>query len=396
MIKQIILKELLINLKGYKFVVVFLSCFILIGFNHAVMYQNYKSKLSDQNLKFPWGKPIEKRAGPLSIYVTGANELIDRVFTLEDGHLVDLHIANFDVFRQYFPLLDFNYLVRVILSILAMVVGFDAICGEKQQGTLKLLLSNSIPRSMIIWGKFLGSLITLVIPFILTLLFYYLILVLQTDIHFSASDNTRLLLMIFLSIIYLSVFLIISIAVSASSDTVKVSMIKNFMIWITIIFIIPNLTTLLAGNRGHLPDGRKIIDTFSIDYIENSKHLPDSEAREKAFFNYSANVLDYRNKLKKQIDAIEWSALIVPSNAYNLCITSLGNCGLESEGHFRKAILQYHSERFYKKTNSDFEYMSLGLGSTISGSVKYFLSLMLFAFVMLIIMLKSFNKYDIR
>lgn len=396
MIKQIILKELLAHLKGYRFVIVFLSFFILMGFNHAVMYQNYKDKLSDYNLKFPFGKPIEKKAEPLSIYVTGVNDLIDRVFTLDDMNLIDLHLVNIDIFRQYFPLIDFNYLTRVILSILAMVVGFDAVCGEKQQGTLKLLLSNSVPRKIIVWGKLLGGLITIIIPFLFTLVFYYVILVLQPDIHFSTSDNLRLLFMILMSILYLSIFLIISIAVSASSETGKVSIIKNFIIWLAVIFIIPNLFSLLAKNRANLPDGRQISDTYLIDYFENQKHLPDSVAREKAYFNYSSNVLEYRNKLKKQIDAIEWSSYIIPSNAYNLAVTSLGNCGLENEGHLRMAILRYNSERLYKKTNSDFEYISLGLGSGINASLKYFLSMILFAAVMLIIMVNRFNKYDIR
>jgi ABC-type transport system involved in multi-copper enzyme maturation permease subunit len=362
------------------------------------MYQNYKSKLSDHNLKFPWGKPIEKEAEPLSIYVAGVNELTDRVFMLSDEIpvLTNLNMINFDIFRQYFPLIDFNYLVRVILSFLAMVVGFDSVCGEKQQGTLKLLLSNAIPRNIVVWGKVASCFITLIVPFVFTSIFYYIILAFQPDVHFSASDNIRLLLMMLLSVIYMSIYLIISVTISASSGTAKVSIIKNFIIWTTLIFIVPNLSSLIANNSGQLTDGRKISDKYLIDLLENAKHIPDSLASEKAFFNYSTNVLDYRNKLKKHVEAIEWSALLILSNAYNLGITSLANCGFEDEGHFRHAILEYQMERFSKKTKFDFEYTSLSLQSSISTSLKYFLSLFVFTIAMVIFMANRFNYYDIR
>jgi ABC-type transport system involved in multi-copper enzyme maturation permease subunit len=144
--------------------------------------------------------------------------------------LTNLNMINFDIFRQYFPLIDFNYLVRVILSFLAMVVGFDSVCGEKQQGTLKLLLSNAIPRNIVVWGKVASCFITLIVPFVFTSIFYYIILAFQPDVHFSASDNIRLLLMMLLSVIYMSIYLIISVTISASSGTAKVSIIKNFII----------------------------------------------------------------------------------------------------------------------------------------------------------------------
>lgn len=397
MFKTIILKELFEHLKGYKFVIVFVSCFILLGFNHAVMYQDYKSKLADHHLKFPLGKPIEKMPEPLSIYVTGVNELTDRVIRLDDyGGLIDLNILNLSIYRQYFPLIDFNYLVRIILSFLAIVVGFDAICGEKQRGTLKLLLSNEIPRNIVIWGKVTGCFITLIVPFVFTSIFYYIILAFQPDVHFSASDNIRLLLMMLLSIIYLSIFLIISVTVSASSSTIKVSVIKNFIIWTTLIFIIPNISSLVANNTGQLPDGRKIGDQYLIDTFENNKHMPDSIAKGKAFFNYSASVLDYRNILKKQVKAIEWSTIVIPSNAFNLGITSLANCGLEDEDHFRNAILQYHKSQFTKKSDFEFEYSSLQLPASLSVSLKYFLWLLLFACIILTLMVNRFNIYDIR
>jgi ABC-type transport system involved in multi-copper enzyme maturation permease subunit len=47
---------------------------------------------------------------------------------------------------------------------------FDAICGEKERGTLKVLLSNSVPRDLVLLGKWIGGYISLAIPFLIALL----------------------------------------------------------------------------------------------------------------------------------------------------------------------------------------------------------------------------------
>jgi ABC-type transport system involved in multi-copper enzyme maturation permease subunit len=369
------------------------------GFNHLVMYQNYKNKLLDNNLESSSLKYITKKAEPLSIYITGTNDLIDRTLMFDsekDTYILDLQGINFNAFRQYFPLIDFNYLVRVILSFLAMIIGFDAFCGEKQNGTMKLILSNSIPRGTILWGKLLGNFLTLAIPFVFASLFYFIILTFKHDVHFTLLDNIRLLLMMLASLIYLAIFLIISLAVSASSSTAVISIIKNFIIWVTIIFFIPTFSPLLSNYSAKLPDGRKIGDTYLINLMENNNQIPDSLVREKAFYKYTSNVLDYRNKLKKQVRTIELTALIIPSNAFNLCVTSLTMCGLEDEEHFRSSILKYHIECFNGETSHEFTYEGLNLKSSFLICIKYYVSLLIFMLAMYIIAVNRFKFYDVR
>lgn len=399
MVKHIVLKEITDHIKGYKFSIVFISCFVLMGFNHLVMYQNYKSNLSDDNLESSTLRYITKNADPLSIYIAGVNDLTQRTLMFDspkNKYIIDLQGINFSAFRQYFPLIDFNYLVRVILSFLAMIIGFDSFCGERQNGTMKLILSNPVPRGIILWGKLIGNFLTLCIPFVFSSLFYYIILTLKNDVHFTFSDNIRLFSMMLVSLIYLSIFLIISLAVSASSSTLVISIIKNFIIWITIIFFIPTLSPLLSGYSEKLPDGRKISDTYLINLIENNNQMQDSLVAENAFYKYTSNVLDYRNKLRKQVRTIELTALIIPSNAYNLCVTSLTKCGLEDEEHFRNSILKYHEDSFNGRTSHEFAYEGLNLGSSLTICIKYYISLIFSMLAMYVVAVNKFKLYDVR
>ena len=56
---------------------------------------------------------------------------------------------NKDILSEIFQAPDFAYTVNVVVSLLAMLFVFDAICGEKERGTLKLLLANSVPRDIV-------------------------------------------------------------------------------------------------------------------------------------------------------------------------------------------------------------------------------------------------------
>ena len=57
--------------------------------------------------------------------------------------------------------IDWAFLIVVVLSFAAILFTFDAISGERARGTLRLVLSNSVPRNVVLAGKFLGALISI-------------------------------------------------------------------------------------------------------------------------------------------------------------------------------------------------------------------------------------------
>jgi ABC-type transport system involved in multi-copper enzyme maturation permease subunit len=180
MLTLIIKKELLENLVSYKFILITIACFVLLGFCNYAMYKNYQKNLEDYNLSFmqAGNALIRKPPSVLSIYVNGVQDLLERTFMYQRGAFepMDINFLNFNFYRQLFPVLDFAYLVKVVLSFLAMILGFDLFCGEKVRGTLRLMLGNSVSRNTIILGKILGNYLAFVIPFLVAFLSYFIIL----------------------------------------------------------------------------------------------------------------------------------------------------------------------------------------------------------------------------
>ena len=72
-------------------------------------------------------------------------------------------------FMRILVQIDFATVVALLLSFLAVVLGFDGICGERERGTLKQLLVNPVPRAHVVLAKLLGGMISLWIPFALAL-----------------------------------------------------------------------------------------------------------------------------------------------------------------------------------------------------------------------------------
>ncbi|MDE0466704.1 MAG: ABC transporter permease subunit, partial [Candidatus Poribacteria bacterium] len=63
--------------------------------------------------------------------------------------------------------IDWTFIIGYVLSLIALIFTFDAISDEREHGTLRLMLANSIPRHTVLIGKFLGALISTSIPFML-------------------------------------------------------------------------------------------------------------------------------------------------------------------------------------------------------------------------------------
>ena len=67
---------------------------------------------------------------------------------------VNLDTFDNDPLPVMFPLIDLTFIVTILLSLAALILSYDAVCGEKEDGTLKLMLANGLPRFKIVsWAR---------------------------------------------------------------------------------------------------------------------------------------------------------------------------------------------------------------------------------------------------
>ena len=68
------------------------------------------------------------------------------------------------------PAPDLLFLTRILLSLLAVLFAFDAVCGEREEGTLKQALAGPVPRHLWLLGKWIGGMLTLSTGFVVAVL----------------------------------------------------------------------------------------------------------------------------------------------------------------------------------------------------------------------------------
>lgn len=104
--------------------------------------------------------------------------------------------------------IDWVFIISVLLSFIAMLLTYDSFCGERQLGTLRLILSGSIPRYKVLFGKYFGAVFTLGVPLLTGLLISLVIVVSSGTVQFGYGDWSRIFGVALISFLYLSMFLL--------------------------------------------------------------------------------------------------------------------------------------------------------------------------------------------
>ena len=153
---------------------------------------------------------------------------------------------------------DFTYIVNIILSLLAILFMFDAISGEKEAGTLRLMLSNAVPRSEILLGKWIGGYVVLLIPFLIAACGGVLYAWHRGVFTAGGELMTRMVMILVLAAIYIAVFFNLSLFISTLTHRSTTSLLLCLLVWVVFILAIPNVAPVVAKLLEPTPPLQKI------------------------------------------------------------------------------------------------------------------------------------------
>jgi len=198
-----------------------------------------------------------------------------RLAFLAEGHEKDLPNAlELDAFTMGAPIkkmrmnhflrrfedLDWAFVVSVLMSFLAIVLTYDSISGEREGGTLRLSMSNPVPRSTVILGKYLGTMIVLIVPLLIGMLFSIIIISTSGSIGLSGVDWIRIAVVILLSVLYISIFVALGLFVSSLMRSSAASLVILLLAWAVMVVVIPDTGGTLATSLAGLIDESDLAD----------------------------------------------------------------------------------------------------------------------------------------
>jgi ABC-type transport system involved in multi-copper enzyme maturation permease subunit len=391
MLKLIVTKELREIIGSTKFAVTFLvmATLILLAFyvgarNYQISKQEFEASLTENLNQMQgltdWGQ-IDHRVfmapQPLNALVSGVSNDIGRtveVRTMGEPEALDSRF-NEDPIYAVFRFLDLEFIFTVVLSLFAILFGYDSINGEKERGTLRLAFSNPVPRDKFILGKLIGSFLALAVPLLIPLLIGFALLPVM-GIPMDGGEWMRLGLVVLAGLLYLGVFLCLSLFTSALTKHSSSSFLFLLVVWIFAVLIVPRTAVLLAGRAVDVPsvdrmtyekntyqeqlwaEDRKEIDRF---WRENPefRNLPREErmrrfralmnelhvAREDKIAAFADRLNeDRRNREIEQQRIGLGISRMSPASVFSLAATDLAGTSLELKQTFSASVREYQKE----------------------------------------------------
>lgn len=151
-----------------------------------------------------------------------------------------------DPLEILYPSADLLMVMGIVISLGALLLASDQICGEREAGTMRLTLANAVKRGYILTGKWLACLATLGTGILLLFLGIVLVLVLVKPDVWTETDWGSFVALFVFSLVYASAFLMIGLFLSVSTRQSGTAAILALMAWAIAVFVVPSLPIYLA------------------------------------------------------------------------------------------------------------------------------------------------------
>lgn len=385
MIRQIIHKEILENLLSFRFVLSLVLIILLFAVGGFVFVGKYKQQSRDY-----WDKTNENLAGlkeqsrqlyrlafykqnvwrrpkPLALCAEGFEKSLPNYFRFDvfSGDLPEIKgRGNFTL--SHFSSIDWAFIVSVILSFLALVFTYDGVSGEKEDGTLRQMLANTIPRHEVLLGKYLGVVLTIGIPLFIGVLVNLIIVVAFNVAVISGLDWLKILAIVLVSFLYLSIFILLGMFVSSRTAYPANSMVMLLLIWVVVVVLIPSFGRIISEVSGQAPNPAELdrrLSEVSAEIWNNSERYgeragsaspnlswpgnnPPARARLRDAMTDAQNQAreDYHNKMLAQAFVGRNLTCFSPTVIYQRASEAIAGTGISRCVNLREQIKEYQDE----------------------------------------------------
>ena len=308
---------------------------------------------------------IYRRPVGLSILARGLEDRMNRpvrLFNILGGYNATIDAGNLQEKNRLFVLFsppDFLFVVKVVLSLLTILFTFSAIAGEREQGTLLLMLSNSVSRGQVLLGKFLGGYLSIALPFLVAALISFLLLARAPLITLDGENWLRIFLLLITSLGYIALFFFIGLFISALTQRAATAALMSLAIWVILTLVVPNVGWLVAKQVVRVPSQQQI----ETEKFKTARQIEDDAEREKPsgmfvpgygkFHPEAQTQIEearreieerYANLKQKRLTFSQILTRFSPAGAYVHASTSLAHTGIEDEEFYHLQLGQHKSQ----------------------------------------------------
>jgi len=393
MIRTLTTKEIVDNILSFKFAITSLICLISIPLSVHFGRGNYErhleevrrtNELNQKRLKVAdqWedvgkiGLLISRRLSPLSIFCSGIAVAAGTTVEVTSTRLPEATENPYSS-NPTFPLIadiDLTTVVKIILSLFAIIFSYNAICGEKERGTLRLLSSNQMPKHHIILGKILGGYISLLIPFVTSFVIGIILLHITAPVSLAREDYAGLFLVFIVYLSYIMTFFMLGLFISSLTSSSSVSLMLSVFIWACYVILIPKFSVVVATHLKPIPSLTEMNSqelAYFQEYeraltLEEFKALGAVSSSERDSLNlseFTKRAKEFRTRLQQELDQKlirlrehflkrQWDQLglalrlsrFSPASVFSYAVMNLSGTGFKAQRRFSESVMKYRHE----------------------------------------------------
>ncbi len=329
---------------------------------------------------------LYKKPSPLAFIATGADAKLPKRVTANASSGSNWTASNFhyshsnnwwleytqDVFQKNdalpnFTELDWTFIIGLVMSFMAILFTYDAISGERETGTLSLLMSNSVSRATVLLAKFIGAFLTLMLPLLIGILLNLMIVNASKLVSLDESEWLRFGIIVVSSALYISIFLWLGLFISSQFSNSSSSLLVLLLIWVVFVVLIPNTMGALASGFQQVPSRSEVsrlkeakLDEIHERYWKDRKlfqfgspsdNPPNIEAL-RTWAGYLTERADAKSRfddehLDKQFAQVGFTQQITrlsPAAIYKYALESLSGTGFARHKRFVQQARRYRQQ----------------------------------------------------
>ena len=304
MIWKIAKKEFLLNLMTFKFAVGTTLCVLLMAVFMPILGKAYQERLKVYNENIAYNEAelrkvvVYKNITPaifrppsvLAVFSEGLEKQLGGSATIEYGKVPEISGAAANHYLSIFSVFDVSLIFKIVISVLALLVAYDAISGERERGTLRLVLSNTAARYQVLLGKLLAGLLVLVVAVTIVFVFGIVILLCFPMVDLTGSDWIRIGFMFIASIVFIVAMYNLGLLFSCLARRSAVSLVFGLFVWIIFAVVIPNGSVYLATQIRPVESQDSINE--QIASLQTEAQRESDRERERSGLNYISGYTD--------------------------------------------------------------------------------------------------------
>ena len=261
MFLDIVLKEVRSNIVSLRMYIALILTLVVFGLGTYAWVGSYRNeKISYDRSQEQKLERIKKTCDISVVY------LAQKPFNQDFGPRIDSFIS--DSREKYFPLrfeytgfnvalfaplpgftnplteafqqLNWMFILAVIVSFTVLLFSFDSISGDKESRTLALALSNPVPRSMILFGKYVSVILSTMILLLPGIILSLVIILVSGSMAFTRVTAMEVVAFMLAATLFIACMASFGMLASVLSQKSNVSLLAALSLWLLFVVVVPN------------------------------------------------------------------------------------------------------------------------------------------------------------